>query len=100
MFKRISHRAGLATFEMLKNINTLHTKICKDIFKGILEISNSEDKAVSHLSNCQGIKFKSFVSKPDENISVTKTITAQLSSRKKSLERNTKEPPKINNYEC
>ena len=51
MFKRISHRAGLAEYQTLKNINTNHKKIVTSIYRSIKtsypEID--EDEIATHI---------------------------------------------------
>lgn len=59
VFKRISHRAGLASFNTRKTIQGNHKKLVTDMYYAIQEHfpEMSDLDVQTHLENCQGIKF-------------------------------------------
>ena len=62
MFKRISHRAGLASFSTRKAISDKHKETITEIYNSIVTHFPDvldEDLRV-HLKNCQGVKFSNF----------------------------------------
>ena len=92
MFKRISHRAGLASFNTRKLISDTHKATISGIYNAILTHfpGVTEEDLKLHLKNCQGVKFSNFTSvtsNPNPQSGESASTANQVKSRANSQNR-------------